>query len=238
MHFRFSFAVFGWLMTIVAWLLLSSILNSSHNHSNCKFYNEFDRDYLESYGLANNDESEIAFNFSLIIFAMCIMFVLLASSFLFFRDSLTSKDFGRFLKFGGVIITALIGCTVVYHVLYVMDLRYCGEDRFGVVLFEIALFVKIFLSAVSICGIPAYIWIRIWKLHKTAVNDMTRFTADLESKPYVLLPDFKLSEDVQIVPVHLPSSKVNVLSVKELESIIDGDEAKIDDHENNIKENL
>lgn len=52
---------------------------------------------------------------------------------------------------------------------------------------------------------------------------MANFTADLDRKPYILLPDFKPSDDVKIVPVHTPSSKVNVLSVKELEHIIDGD---------------
>lgn len=36
--------------------------------------------------------------------------------------------------------------------LFVTDLRYCGEDQFTVVIFEIGLFVKILLSAVSICG--------------------------------------------------------------------------------------
>lgn len=65
---------------------------------------------------------------------------------------------------------------------------------------------------------------------------MTNFSADLERKPYILLPDFKPSEDVKIVPVHIPSCKVNVLSVKELEHIIDGD--KLNEENTDIKEKV
>lgn len=62
MHFRLSFAVIGWLVTIVAWFCLSSVLNSFHNHSNCNFYNEFDADYMvmeSSSDLAYSNDNEI-----------------------------------------------------------------------------------------------------------------------------------------------------------------------------------
>lgn len=59
MHFRLSFAATGWLLTIVGWLWLSSVLNSSRNHSNCNLFNDFDTDSIDSYGLANSNDNEI-----------------------------------------------------------------------------------------------------------------------------------------------------------------------------------
>lgn len=74
-------------------------------------------------------------------------------------------------------------------------------------------------------------------MHKSAAKDMTEFSAVQEKKPFALLPDFKPSE-VQIVPVHIPSSKVSVLSVKQLENIINDDQLNHESTDTDTKEKV
>lgn len=70
------------------------------------------------------------------------------------------------------------------------------------------------------------------------MTDLTTFTDYSDNKKaFVLLPDFKPSKDVQIVPVHTPSM-AKLLNVKQLEIIINDDKANKESPDTDNKEKV